>query len=75
MPLPTLRKRQETLNIREAETYINDNTLYVTSDDPDHPPTRHTLEGVDSPLNDSLQMLVDLAQDIQVYLTLYQLYK
>ena len=72
MPLPTLRKRQETLNIREAETYINDNTLYVASDDPDHQPTRHTLESVDSPLNDSLQMLVDLAQDIQVCLNFYQ---
>ena len=67
MALPTLRRKQENLKISEAATLINKDSLSLESGDPSQPgPCNNTFEVEDSPLNDSLLMLVDLAHEIQV---------
>ena len=64
MPLPALRRKQANLNISEGETLINKESLRVR--DPDQRRPKNTAGVVNSPLNESLLMLVDLAHDIQV---------
>ena len=66
MPLPTLRRKQTSLTISEGETLNNKESLSLKVRDPDQRRPKNTVEVVDSPLNDSLLMLVDLAHDIQV---------
>ena len=66
MPLPTLRRKKETLNIIEGEKVTNNKILCFKNSDPDQRGPKNNLGIVDSPLNDSLLMLADLSQDIQV---------
>ena len=66
MPLPTLRRKKETLNIIGGETVTNNKILCFKNSDPDQRRPKNNLGIVDSPLNDSLLMLADLSQDIQV---------
>ena len=66
MPLPTLRRKQVNLAIKEEETLAPGKHSNFKNIDPDQRTPKNTFGIVDSPLNDSLLMLVDLAQDIQV---------
>ena len=73
MPLPTLRRKKENLNIIEGETGAYNKILSFKNSDPDQRRPKNNLEIVDSPLNDSLLMLADLSQDIQVCELIYKL--
>ena len=73
MPLPTLRKKKENLNIIEGETVTYKKILSFKNSDPDQRSPKNNLEIVDSPLNDSLLMLADLSQDIQVCELIYMM--
>ena len=66
MPLPTLRNKQENFGIRGEETLTKEKSLHFHNFDPDERKPKNILSIVDSPLNDSLMMLEDLAQDIKV---------
>ena len=66
MPLPTLRNKQEYFGIRREETLTKEKSLCFQNFDPDERKPKNILSVVDSPLNDSLMMLEDLAQDIKV---------
>ena len=60
MPLPTLRRKKDTFSI------IEDLKTSFKNSDPDQRIPKNNLGIVDSPLNDSLLMLADLSEDIQV---------
>ena len=66
MPLPTLRNKQENLGNRGEDTSTKVKSLSFKTLDPDQRIPKNQLAVVDSPLNDSLMMLEDLAQDIKV---------
>ena len=66
MPLPTLRNKKENLGNRGEETPTKNKSLSFQNLDPDQRKPKQLLAIVDSPLNDSLMMLEDLAQDIKV---------
>ena len=66
MPLPTLRRKQESSNIRSGDLFSSNKNLGIQNNDLGERRLKNTLEISESPLNDSLLMLVDLAQDIQV---------
>ena len=66
MPLPTLRRKQESSNIRGGDLFSSNKNLGIQNNDLGERRLKNTLEISESPLNDSLLMLVDLAQDIQV---------
>ena len=66
MPLPTLRNKQENLGNRGEDTSTKVKSLSFKTLDPDQRIPKSQLAVVDSPLNDSLMMLEDLAQDIKV---------
>ena len=66
MPLPTLRRKQESSNIRSGDLFSSNKKLGIQNSDLGERRLKNTLEVSESPLNDSLLMLVDLAQDIQV---------
>ena len=66
MPLPTLRNKQEHFGNRGAETSTKGKSLCFQNFDPDERKPKSLLSVADSPLNDSLMMLEDLAQDIKV---------
>ena len=66
MPLPTLRNKQENLGNRGEETTTKGKSLSFQTLDPDQRKPQNAVAVVDSPLNDSLMMLEDLAQDIKV---------
>ena len=66
MPLPTLRNKQENFGIRGEEKLTKEKSLCFHNFDPEERKPKNILSIVDSPLNDSLMMLEDLAQDIKV---------
>ena len=66
MPLPTLRNKQENFDIRGEEKLTKEKSLCFRNFDPEERKPKNILSIVDSPLNDSLMMLEDLAQDIKV---------
>ena len=66
MPLPTLRRKQESTIIRGADLFSSNKSLGIHNNDLEERRPKNTLQITESPLNDSLLMLVDLAQDIQV---------
>ena len=66
MPLPTLRRKQESASIRGGDLFASNKTLGIQNNGLEERRPKKTLEISESPLNDSLLMLVDLAQDIQV---------
>ena len=66
MPLPTLRNKQEKFGNRREETLTKEKSLCFQNFDPDERKPKNILSVVNSPLNDSLMMLEDLAQDIKV---------
>ena len=66
MPLPTLRRKQESSNIRSGDLFSSNKNVGIQNNDLGERRLKNTLEISESPLNDSLLMLVDLAQDIQV---------
>ena len=66
MPLPTLRNKQENFGNRREETLTKEKSLCFQNFDPDERKPKNILSVVNSPLNDSLMMLEDLAQDIKV---------
>ena len=66
MPLPALRNKKENLGNRGEESSTKNKSLIFQNIDPDQRKPKNPLSVVDSPLNDSLMMLEDLAQDIKV---------
>ena len=66
MPLPTLRRKQESTIIRGGDPFASNKSLGIHNNDLEERRPKNTLQITESPLNDSLLMLVDLAQDIQV---------
>ena len=66
MPLPTLRRKQESTIIRGGDLFSSNKSLGIHNNDLEERRPKNTLQITESPLNDSLLMLVDLAQDIQV---------
>ena len=66
MPLPTLRRKQESTIIRGGDLFASNKSLGIHNNDLEERRAKNTLQITESPLNDSLLMLVDLAQDIQV---------
>ena len=66
MPLPTLRRKQESTIIRGGDLFASNKSLGIHNNDLEERRPKNTLQITESPLNDSLLMLVDLAQDIQV---------
>ena len=66
MPLPTLRRKQEGTIIRGGDLFASNKSLGIHNNDLEERRSKNTLQITESPLNDSLLMLVDLAQDIQV---------
>ena len=66
MPLPTLRRKQESAIIRGGDLFASNKSLGIHNNDLEERRPKNTLKITESPLNDSLLMLVDLAQDIQV---------
>ena len=66
MPLPTLRRKQESTIIRGGDLFASNKSLGIHNNDLEERRSKNTLQITESPLNDSLLMLVDLAQDIQV---------
>ena len=66
MPLPTLRRKQENTIVRGGDLVASNKSLGIHNNDLEERRSKNTLQITESPLNDSLLMLVDLAQDIQV---------
>ena len=66
MPLPTLRRKQESTIILGGDLFSSNKNSGVHNNDLEERRPKNTLQITESPLNDSLLMLVDLAQDIQV---------
>ena len=66
MPLPTLRRKQESTIKRGGDLFASNKSLGIHNNDLEERRSKNTLQITESPLNDSLLMLVDLAQDIQV---------
>ena len=66
MPLPTLRRKQESAIIRGGDLFASNKNLGMPNNDLEERRPKNALQITESPLNDSLLMLVDLAQDIQV---------